>query len=344
MNAPTTNLPAERKPAYGEVAIESHGGGGMLRPSSLAEVVDFAQLMAKADVAVPKHLRGNVGACVSVAMQAFRWEMDPFAVANKSYAVNDRLAYEAQLCAAVVNMRAPIVGRPDYVYEGEGPSRTCKVVCVMHDGEVREYTSPRFDKITTKNSPLWKSDPDQQLGYFAIRSWARRHTPEVLLGVYTPDELREETVRDVTSAPGLRERLNGPAGEGFTSANAPPDDPVEFAEQAEEIAEAEFEAAPPVDEQVDTPAADEPIAHEDPPGEEPVASLEVADASFDALDWAASFTRGLAQLSSVAEVEQAWKTAKAAGYVLKLQAKSKPMAEQLVAAVNERVAELKAAG
>ena len=177
--------------------------------------------MARADLALPKHLRGNDGACMAVAMQAVRWGMDPFAVANKTYSVNDRLAYEAQLVAAVVHMRAGIKGRPNYEYSGEGPTRKCKVICTLEDGDVREYETPTIGSITVKNSPLWKSDPDQQLGYFAIRSWARRYTPEVILGVYDRDEIAEAQPLNITPKQntGLSERLaqTAASSEGFTT-------------------------------------------------------------------------------------------------------------------------------
>jgi hypothetical protein len=141
---------------------------------------------------------------MAITMQALRWEMDPFMVASKSYNVKDLIAYEAQLVAAVVNTRAPIAKRPVYEYTGEGDTRQCIVSCEMLDGSIKTYESPMLGKITTKNSPLWKADPDQQLGYFSIRSWARRHTPEVILGVYTPDEAEQfsgpDNARDVTPA------------------------------------------------------------------------------------------------------------------------------------------------
>lgn len=213
------------KTALTEVGMATSGGGGaMLMPQNMADVVNFSQMMAKGGIALPKHLRDQPGACLGVAMQAFRWDMDPFAVANKSYSVNDRLAYEAQLVAAVVHLRAPIVGRPEYTYEGDrGSTRRCTVTCVMQDGSERSYTSPEVGSITTKNSPLWKQDEDQQLGYYSIRSWARRYAPEVILGVYTPDEA--EQFRDITPRKaGIAERLPGaqPAkdgGKGFSRAN-----------------------------------------------------------------------------------------------------------------------------
>lgn len=242
MNAQVPTRAEPKSLSYASVPMDQAGAGGMLAPKSLGEVVAFAQVMARADLALPKHLRGNDGACMAVAMQAMRWEMDPFAVANKSYSVNDRLAFEAQLVAAVVHTRAPIRGRPNYVYSGEGATRRCQVICTMADGEQREYTSPTFAQITTKNSPLWKSDPDQQLGYFAIRSWARRHAPEVILGVYTPDEVSEirETLRPAAPA-GLAARLAAsvPAAEGFTAAQAEAEPPHDA--ETGEIVDAEIE-------------------------------------------------------------------------------------------------------
>jgi hypothetical protein len=38
---------------------------------------------------------------------------------------------------------------------------------------------------------LWVSDPRQQLAYLATKRWARLHAPDVMLGVYTVDELQD---------------------------------------------------------------------------------------------------------------------------------------------------------
>lgn len=261
--AVATQTEARRSvPAYAGVDMSNTGSGGSLAPKNLGDVVAFATIMARADIALPKHLRGNEGACLAVSMQAMRWEMDPFAVANKSYSVSDRLAYEAQLVAAVVHTRAPIKRRPDYAYDGAGPTRRCIVSVEMLDGTTKVYESPTFASITTKNSPLWKSDPDQQLGYFAIRSWARRHAPEVILGVYTPDELIDnpDAVRNVTAAPpvgltappvGLTARLaqSAPAAEGFNANHAPPvqHDADGVVDEAEDIQDAIIEDSPSAD-------------------------------------------------------------------------------------------------
>ncbi|MDF1599675.1 recombinase RecT [Mesorhizobium sp. YIM 152430] len=209
------------------VAISTGANGSSLAPQSLADVVRFAEVMCRADIALPKHLRGNAGACMAVAMQALEWQMSPFAVASKSYAVNGAIAYEAQLIAAVVNTRSGIKGRLKYSFEGSGAEMTCTVVGTL-DGEECSYTSPPIGTIPTKNSPLWKSDPQQQLGYFSARSWARRHCPEVILGVYDRDEAQQfqgpDNAKDITPSimQRLQERQNSPqedagAREGFSA-------------------------------------------------------------------------------------------------------------------------------
>lgn len=182
------------------VNIKSGRKGLSIVPDSFAEVMQFSLAMKEAGTAIPKHLRGNSGACMAVAMQAFEWGMSPFAVANKSYSVNDRIAYEAQLIAAVVNTRSGMIGRLTYEFTGSGEELRCTVRGKFPSGVVT-YTSPRFADITPKNSPLWKTDPEQQLGYYSARAWARRHVPEVILGVYDRDEIMDEQEQVQPPAP-----------------------------------------------------------------------------------------------------------------------------------------------
>ncbi|KAA2237718.1 recombinase RecT [Salinarimonas soli] len=209
-----------------QIAVSDAAGGVAF--ADVSQVMEFAKLMAISQIAVPKHLRGNPGACVAVCVQALEWRMSPYAVANKSYSVNDRLAYEAQLVQAVILQRAPIKGRIKTEYDGLGEKRTCRVWAELADspGEVVAYLSPAFGTIQPKNSPLWKNDPDQQLHYYSVRAWCRRHFPDVLLGVYAKDEIDDtrrpgpEGARDVTPR-GLSGKLDALGG----TAPVPDDDP-----------------------------------------------------------------------------------------------------------------------
>lgn len=195
-----TQLSIERRIDKEVTGGLSVGRTGQLAFTNVNEMMEVAKLMSLSQVAVPKHLRENPGACLAVVIQASTWQMSVFAVANKSYSVNDRLAYESQMVNAVILNRAPIKGRLKYEYKGEGPTRQCTVSAVTDDDETVSYTSPMVRDIKVKNSPLWTGDPDQQLAYFSSRAMCRRHFPDVILGVYTPDEMAESPERDITPA------------------------------------------------------------------------------------------------------------------------------------------------
>lgn len=180
----------------GATEVSAQVGG--LAFKDMGQVMEFSKLMAVSGQAVPKHLRGAPGACLAISLQALNWRMDPFAVANKSYMVNDRISYEAQLVQAVVEQRAPIKGRIKGEVSGEGSTRKWTLRCTSaEDGNEIIYEGPEIGKITTKNSPLWKADPDQQLWYYSVRAMCRRHFPDVLLGVYEKEEI-EAGMKDVT--------------------------------------------------------------------------------------------------------------------------------------------------
>jgi len=222
--------------------LELSQAAGGLGFTNMAQAMEFARMMAVAQTGVRKHLRGNVGACLAVTIQAVEWGISPFAVANKSYVVNDQLAFESQLVQAVILKRAPTKGRIKFSFEGEGVKRRCRASATMQDGEVVDYISPEVGKIPIKNSPLWKNDEDQQLCYYSGRALCRRHFPDVLLGIYTPEELDAEThhqgpdnARDVSSPKTISAKLDalasGPDTRGIMNVG------LEHAEHDEETGE-----------------------------------------------------------------------------------------------------------
>ena len=206
-------------------AIAFSGARGALVFEKFGEMVDFSIYMSKSDKAVPAFLRGNAGACMAITVQASEWGFSPFSVARMAYVVNDQIAYMSQLIHSVVEKRANLKQRLRATYSGEGLDRQI-TISGHFVGEVDplEYTSPKIRDIKVKNSPLWTSDPDQQLFYFGSRAWARRYCPDVLLGVYAEDELPgsstqghigADNAKDVTpETEGLQHRLSAKAAAG----------------------------------------------------------------------------------------------------------------------------------
>lgn len=185
------------KEVAGALPMKGTGGAVSIAPRNVAELMEFSKMMALSGPCVRPQFRNNPGACMAISIQAFRWGMDPFAVCNKAYITtakggDQQISFEAQLIHAVVNERAPLQGRLRPAYDGQGGTRKCKIVgYLVGEDAPFDYESPEIGKIGVKNSPLWQSDPDQQLFYYSVRAWARRHVPEVLLGVCTEDEIRD---------------------------------------------------------------------------------------------------------------------------------------------------------
>ena len=282
-----TDVPAT-KTSLATIDMQSRGDGVAMLPANLGQVVQFAEVMCKADIALPQHLRGNAGACLAVSMRAFNWEMEPFAVASKTYMVSGQIAYEAQLVAAVINTRAPITKRPKYEFMGEPFStRQCKVTFETRDGETYEYISPQTSKILPKNSPLWKTDEDQQLGYYSVRAGARRYFPEVIMGVYTPEEMVEHVQQEngrATSFATMEAKAAEVTQEPAIDAEVEEISPQPIADAAG-AADPAGSAQPASTESPSSPAAAVTGAAEASASDAPSGFIDYAEALAEASDW-----------------------------------------------------------
>lgn len=203
-------------------------------PEGLNQLVRFADLMAQSKATVPAHLAGKPADCLAVTMQAAQWGMNPFAVAQKTHVVNGALGYEAQLVNAVVSSSSLLATRLNYRWDGDwskvsgktdkSPNLTVTVWATLKgETEPRELTIS-MAQAGVRNSPNWEVDPRQQLAYLCTKRWARLHAPDVLLGVYTPDELEESrprVERDITPAAVDAKTVNGLIGKPSTQQDVP---------------------------------------------------------------------------------------------------------------------------
>lgn len=219
------------------VAVQAQTSTGLATPmlgmaipfTSMQEIIDFSKMMATAKGAVPAIYLQNPGACMAVTMQAIRWGMDPFAVAQKTHEIRGVIGYEGQLINAIVTSMAPTTGRLQYEWYGDWSRVIGNFIektgdkgkytvpgWTMKDEEgcgirvwatMKGETEPRvLDLLLTqagvRNSTLWATDPKQQLAYLAVKRWARLYCPDVILGVYSRDELEERPVGEREIGPG----------------------------------------------------------------------------------------------------------------------------------------------
>lgn len=281
MNAPlekSLTLVSDRGTALAESASSMFNLDGMQAMQKMAE------LMSTATVTIPKHLVNKPGDCLAIVMQAAQWEMNPYAVAQKTHLTQGgALGYEAQLINAVVITRAPIQKRPEFKFVGDWSKILGKVkeergqsggkyyvaawdkadeaglgveCSVLFNGE----TEPRRVEVLLSQcwprfSTQWATDPQQQITYAAVRKLGRRYAPDVILGVYTPEELEEgpppserdmgkaEVVDTASMAANVRSKLAGDRKPAPAKAKAPTLDDVLTAIRAATTPEQMSEAA-----------------------------------------------------------------------------------------------------
>lgn len=230
----------EQAPEYAtDVATINHAATGttelVLDGAAFERIMQVAEWMASGRSTVPAHLQKNAADCGAVVIQAMQWHMNPYAVAQKTFLINGVLGYEAQLVNAVITSMAPTTGRLQYEWFGPwekiiGKFREIESKKTDDTGRPKKYRVPAWTaadeeglgiriwatlkgedeprvlellmtQARTRNSTLWADDPKQQIAYLATKRWARLYCPDVILGVYTPDELDETHApreRDIT--------------------------------------------------------------------------------------------------------------------------------------------------
>jgi hypothetical protein len=180
------------------VPASSAGGSGMI-PTDMGAAMRLAEMMSTGRL-VPQHLQKSPGDCLMVVELAMRFRMSPFAVAQCTSVIQGKLMLEGKLVAAAINSSGVLEDRLSYDFAGANDTRSVTV-----KGTMRGETSPREMTVTLKEAKttnaLWTKQPDQQLVYFGTRAWARRHAPEVMLGVYSPEEFDQQPHRDTFAGP-----------------------------------------------------------------------------------------------------------------------------------------------
>lgn len=190
----------------------------MMNPGLMDRLAAFAKDMADANVTIPKHLQGKPADCKAVCLQAMQWRMNPFSVAQKTHITKSgALGYESQLIKAAILSSGKLEEAPEYEFLGDWTKILGRVeekksesggkyyvaawrpideqgLGVRVTAKIRgERAARTMDVLLAQAYPRfstqWATDPQQQLIYLADRKFARRYMPDVLLGVYTPEEL-----------------------------------------------------------------------------------------------------------------------------------------------------------
>ncbi len=202
------------KPAPKEIRVVQDNGpvAHLMDTARFEHTYRIATAMAAAAL-IPDHLvkskdgffseKQVVGNCFLVVNQSLRWGIDPFAAMSETYAVGGKLGFQGKLIAAVVNARAGLKRRLNYTFSGTGSDLTVTVSGTF-EGEDEARTITLSVAQAKTDNKMWTKDPEQKLIYSGATKWARRHCPEIMLGVLTDDDLEHMTI-NAQSAPVTRQ-------------------------------------------------------------------------------------------------------------------------------------------
>jgi hypothetical protein len=175
-------------------------GAAAMIPRNMRDAMEMANMMAKTGF-LAKEIQ-NVGGALFVMEQSMRWNMSPFAVAMETSFIQGKPMFSGKIVAAAVQGSGVLTGRLSYDYSGAGDDRTVTVRGTLRgEAEPREV-AVRVRDARTQNK-VWTTQTDQQLAYHGARVWARRHAPEVMLGVYSPEEFEPEAPREMRQVENL---------------------------------------------------------------------------------------------------------------------------------------------
>lgn len=166
-------------------------GSPLLDGGMFSAMWRLAEAMAKAKT-MPTHLQNSPGDCLRVVELAHRCNQSPFALADHCFLTGGKLAMDGQAMMALINASPKVMGNLAYRYSGAGKERKVTVIGrLAGETEVREVEVSLAQGLADSKGARarWENDGDQMLAYYGARKWARRHAPEVTMGLYTPDEL-----------------------------------------------------------------------------------------------------------------------------------------------------------
>lgn len=184
------------------------------------QAMRVAETLSKSSL-VPEHFRGedNVANCLIALQFCARIKEDPFMVMQRLYVVHGRLGMESQLAIGMINRSGKFHG--DIAWEPNGKKGDefgyfAVGIKASNGVECREECTIAMAKAKGwwgKSGSNWPSMTDLMLKYRSAMILARLHCPDILLGMYTVEELKDigeaEVITSGRSAAELDAALSG---------------------------------------------------------------------------------------------------------------------------------------
>ena len=163
--------------------------------TAFVEAQRIANLLCSSSL-VPCNFQGqsNLGNCVIALEMSRRMNMSVLAVMQGMYVVKGRPAWSAQFIVSAIN-KSKLFTRLQFETEGEGNTLRCRAWAFERAtgkklfGTWISMEMAQKEGWSTKEGSKWRTMPDQMIRYRAAAFFGRLYCPDILMGLYAPDEV-----------------------------------------------------------------------------------------------------------------------------------------------------------
>ncbi len=163
--------------------------------NAFVEAQRIANLLCSSSM-VPYNFQGqaNLGNCVIALEMSRRMNMSVLAVMQGMYVIKGRPAWSSQFIVSAIN-KSNLFTRLQFETEGEGSSLRCRAWAFEKStgkklmGIWITMEMAQKEGWISKEGSKWRTMPDQMIRYRAATFFGRLYCPDILMGLYAPDEV-----------------------------------------------------------------------------------------------------------------------------------------------------------
>ena len=173
--------------------------GGLYSSSDTLRIArNFAQDLSKSTM-IPMQYQNNYANCLVALEYANRTGQSPLQVMQSLNVIQGRPSWDSKALIGMINTSGKYDHDLRFTYgkDSNGEINSC-FAWTKKDGEIIEgipYTMEKAKKegLLGKNNSFWNKDHVLMLTYRAVSRFASINCPEITLGLYTTEEVRDFT-------------------------------------------------------------------------------------------------------------------------------------------------------
>lgn len=188
--------------------------GGLYSSSDTLRIArNFAQDLSKSTM-IPMQYQNNYANCLVALEYANRTGQSPLQVMQSLNVIQGRPSWDSKALIGMINTSGKYDHDLRFTYgkDDKGEINSC-FAWTKKDGEIIEgipYTMAKAEKegLLKKNNSFWSKDHVLMLTYRAVSRFASINCPEITLGLYTTEEVRDFTSNNKQSKASLNDVLS----------------------------------------------------------------------------------------------------------------------------------------